>query len=63
VDSPYYSQSELFGGVIMVSFFEVLPLVSDALLTKLHPLLENVNGIIRGVHKLFKGPPIFKCKT
>jgi hypothetical protein len=26
----------------MVSFLEVSPLVSDALLTTLHPLLENV---------------------
>jgi hypothetical protein len=25
-----------------VSFFEVLPLASDALLTTLHPLLENM---------------------
>jgi hypothetical protein len=28
-------------------FFEVPPLASDALLTKLHPLLENVNGVTR----------------
>jgi hypothetical protein len=27
---------------VTVSFFEVLPLASDALLTTLHPLLENV---------------------
>jgi hypothetical protein len=27
-------------------FFELIPLTSDALLTTLHPLLENVNGII-----------------
>jgi hypothetical protein len=28
-------------------FFEVPPLARDALLTTLHPLLENVNGVIR----------------
>jgi hypothetical protein len=28
-------------------FFEVSPLASDALLTTLHSLLENVNGVIR----------------
>jgi hypothetical protein len=43
VDSPYYSQSELrlcrWGDGL---FFQVPPLASDALLTTLHPLLENV---------------------
>jgi len=47
MDSPYYSESELCGGVVMVSFFEVLPLASDAFLTTLHPLFENINGVIR----------------
>jgi hypothetical protein len=42
VDSPYYSESEICGGAMTVSFFEVPPLVSDALLIILHPLLENV---------------------
>jgi hypothetical protein len=43
VDSPYYSESELCGGAMMVPFFEVPPLASDALLTTFHPLLlENV---------------------
>jgi hypothetical protein len=42
VDSPYYSESELCGGAVTVSFFEVPPLASDVLLTTLHPLLENV---------------------
>jgi hypothetical protein len=42
VDSTYYSESELCGGVVTVSFFEVPPLASDALLTTLHSLLENV---------------------
>jgi hypothetical protein len=42
VDSSFYSELELCRGVITVSFFEVPPLVSDALLTTLHPLLENV---------------------
>jgi hypothetical protein len=36
VDSPYYSESELCGGAVTVSF-EVPP----ALLTTLHPLLES----------------------
>jgi hypothetical protein len=42
VDSPYYSESELCVGVVTVSFFKVPPLASDALLTTLYPLLENV---------------------
>jgi hypothetical protein len=41
MDLPYYSESELCGGVVTVSF-EVPPLASDAFLTMLHPLLENV---------------------
>jgi hypothetical protein len=45
-DSPYYSESELRGGAVTVSFFEVPPLVSDALVTTLHPLLENVLKIV-----------------
>jgi hypothetical protein len=40
VDSPYYSESELYDGDGL--FFDVPPLASDALLTTLHPLLENV---------------------
>jgi hypothetical protein len=42
MDSPYYSESELCGGAVTVSFFEVTPVARDALLTILHPLLENV---------------------
>jgi hypothetical protein len=42
MDSPYYSESEPCGGRVTVSYFEVPPLASDALLTTLHPLLENV---------------------
>jgi hypothetical protein len=42
MDSPYYSESELCGGAVMVSFFEVPPLESNALLTTLHPLLKNM---------------------
>jgi hypothetical protein len=42
VDSPYYSESELCEGAVTVFFFEVPPFASDALLTVLHPLLENV---------------------
>jgi hypothetical protein len=41
------SESELSGGAVTVSFFEVPPLASDALLTTLHPVLENVNAVIR----------------
>jgi hypothetical protein len=41
MDSPYYSKLELCGGVVLVSF-EVPPLASDALVTTLHPLPENV---------------------
>jgi hypothetical protein len=41
VDSPHYSESEICGGAVMVSF-EVPPMASDALLTTLHPLHENV---------------------
>jgi hypothetical protein len=39
VDSPYYSESELCGDGL---FFEAYPLASDAFLTTLHPLIENV---------------------
>jgi hypothetical protein len=42
MDSPYYSESELCGSAMTVSFFEVPPLASDAVLTTLHPLLKNV---------------------
>jgi hypothetical protein len=42
VDSPYYSKLELCGGVVIVSFFEIPPLASIALLTMLHPLFEIV---------------------
>jgi hypothetical protein len=42
MNSLHYSESELGGGAVTVSFFEVPPLASDALLTTLHPLLENV---------------------
>jgi hypothetical protein len=42
-------------------FLEVPPLASDALLTTLHPLLENVNGVIRQVHELFKRPSWFSA--
>jgi hypothetical protein len=41
VDSLYYSESEL-GRCGDGLFFEVPHLASDALLTTLHPLLENV---------------------
>jgi hypothetical protein len=41
MDSPYYSKSALWRCGDGLSF-EVLPLASNALLTKLHPLLKNV---------------------
>jgi hypothetical protein len=37
VHLPYYSESELCSGAVKVP-----PLASDALLTTLHPLLENM---------------------
>jgi len=42
VDSPSHSESELWGDLMTGLFFEVPPLASDAFLTTLHPLLENV---------------------
>jgi len=39
-------------------FFEVPPLASGAFLTTLYSLLENVTGVIRRVHELFKRPRI-----
>jgi len=50
VDSPYYTESELCGGAVMVSFFEVSSLASGALLTMLHPLFKNVLQTV--CHKL-----------
>jgi hypothetical protein len=47
LDSLYYSESELCGGTVEGLFSEIPPLAGDALLTTLHPLLENVNGVIR----------------
>jgi hypothetical protein len=53
VDSPNYSESELFGDAVTVFvFFEVPLLVSDALLTTLHPLLENVLQFIASFRKI-----------
>jgi hypothetical protein len=42
VDPPYYSKSGTLWKCGDGLFFEVPPLASDALLTTLHPLLENV---------------------
>jgi hypothetical protein len=42
VDSLYYSESELGGGAVTVSFSKYLPWANDALLTTLHPILKNV---------------------
>jgi hypothetical protein len=42
MDSPYYSESELCGGAVTVSFPNYLPWQAiDALLATLHPLLDN----------------------
>jgi len=38
-DSPYYSESELCGGAVTVSFSKYLPWQSDALLATLDTLL------------------------
>jgi hypothetical protein len=38
------------------SLFGRTPLARDALFKTLHPLLENVNGVIRWVHESFKRP-------
>jgi hypothetical protein len=42
VDLPYYSELKLCGGAVTVSFSKHPPSASDALLTTLLPLLENV---------------------
>jgi hypothetical protein len=42
VDPPYYSELELCGDAVTVSFFEVPPLASDALLTTLHLIPKNL---------------------
>jgi hypothetical protein len=40
-------QGQVFSNILLsYLFFEVLPLASDALLTTLHPLLENVLQIV-----------------
>jgi hypothetical protein len=38
----YYSESELCGGAVTVSFSKYLPWQAMHFLTTLHPLLENV---------------------
>jgi hypothetical protein len=43
---PYYSESELCGGAVTVSIFELPPLESYARLTTLHPPLVNVLQIV-----------------
>jgi hypothetical protein len=42
VDSRYYSEFELCGGAVTVSFSKHFPWEADALLTTLHQLLEDV---------------------
>jgi hypothetical protein len=55
VDSPHYFESELFGGDGL--FFEVTPLANDALLTTLHPLLENVLQTVDHFEISYLGDP------
>jgi hypothetical protein len=50
VDSPYYSESKVCEGAVTVSFSKVPPLASDALLTTLRPLIENMFQAV--CHKL-----------
>jgi hypothetical protein len=42
MDLCYYSESELCGGAVTVSFSKYLPWQAIHFLTTLHPLLENV---------------------
>jgi hypothetical protein len=42
VDSPYYSELELCGGAVTVSFSKYLPWQAMHFLQRSHPLLENV---------------------
>jgi len=42
LDSSFYSELELCGGAMIISFFDVPLLRSYVVLTTLHPLLENV---------------------
>jgi hypothetical protein len=63
VDSTYYSESELCGGeVTAFFFFEVPPLASDALLTTLHPLLENVLQTVDHFEISYLGAPFSRLK-
>jgi hypothetical protein len=61
VDSPYYSESELCGGAVTV-FSEVPRLASDALLTTLCPLLENVLQTVYHLEISCLGAPILWLK-
>jgi hypothetical protein len=58
VDSPNYSESELCGWCGDGLFFEVPPLASDALLTTLHPLLQNVLQTIDNFEISCLGAPV-----
>jgi len=49
MDSPYYSKSELCGGVVTISFSKYLPSASNALPTMLHLLLKNM---LQTIHHL-----------
>jgi hypothetical protein len=59
VDSPYYSESDICGGAVTVSF-EVPLLASDALLRTLHPLVEIVLQTVNHFEISYVGAP-FSC--
>jgi hypothetical protein len=48
---------------VTVSFFEVPPLVSDAILTTLHPLLENVLQTVDHFEISYLGAPFHGWKS
>jgi hypothetical protein len=63
VDSPYFSESELCGGAVTVSFSKYLPpLTNDALLTTLHPLLEIVLQTVDHFEISYLGAPFSRLE-
>jgi hypothetical protein len=61
VDLPYYSELELHGGVVTVSFSKP-PLANDALLTTLHPLLKNMLQTINHFEISCLGAPLSRLE-
>jgi hypothetical protein len=62
VDSPYYSEPELRGGAVTVSFFDVPPLASDGHLTTLHPLFESVLQTVDHLEISCFGAPVSRLE-